>query len=90
MNNAQKIAQIQTELSLSGKQTFNLARNVRYICGSRFSIESGLKKKLMDKDHKLETYFDVELIKYAKIEKKIIQEDKRIIVLCKNVPRWFN
>lgn len=83
---ASNMAQLQNDLNLSGNKTLKLASNLRYAHGRRFAVEGGLKKKLAEKDHVVDDFFSVQQVQFVKIEKeKIVQEDMRWTVLCKDV-----
>jgi hypothetical protein len=83
---ADDISKIQQDLNLSTRETHRLGQDVRTVMKSRLSVEPKLKKKLFEKDHRLDCFFEVKLQKYVKIEKNIVTDHvERSTVSCTDV-----
>ena len=73
--------------SPSTRDTHALAQDLRLISGSRKSIESGLKGKIHDHDHKLDKYFETRKLQFTRDIKETKSKENfyQHTVLCNNI-----
>jgi hypothetical protein len=58
--------------------------------GSRKVVESGLKDKIIEKNHQLGDFFDVVSLKFIRKEKQLISEVDLCTVICKNMNQFLD
>lgn len=78
------ISNIQSQLSLSDKQTLQLEKNIRSTTHNRTAIEVHLKKKLIKRNHILDDFFELKSINYETLKLNRNAQIEKETIYCKN------
>ena len=68
---AENMSKLQQDLSLSTRQIFRLAENLRACSGSRNIIETQMKEKIIEINHQLEDVFVAKICTFANLNETL-------------------
>ena len=75
------MANIQVDMNLSTRRTYQLAHEIRQKMGSRKAVEPGLKATLYEKHHQLDTFFEIRSLQFQKQNEYFNEQ----AIICNNV-----
>lgn len=82
---------IQQDLNLSTRQTLQISGDIRLAAGTRKIVESGLKKRITERNHHLENFFDKVLTKFIKKEGQAVTDEIiQWAIKCKSVNEFVD